>query len=82
MNINTRRDIVTNKRFERDELIRIAVLKNGETLIDKDYSKGGRGIYVHPTSIEQGINKNIIKSNINRFKGNWELILEKLKEEI
>lgn len=81
MKLNKRKDIVTQKRFERDELIRISILKDGTTSIDKECNKGGRGIYIHPSSIEKAIEKNILKSQVKRFKGDYEFIVEKLKEE-
>ncbi len=82
MILNNRKDIVTNKTFNRNELIRISILKDGTTSIDKEYNLGGRGIYIHPSSIEVAIDKGILKKNINRFKGNYESILIQIKEEI
>ncbi len=81
MNINKRKDIVTHQRYERDELIRISMQKDGTTNIDKDYNLGGRGIYIHPSSIDKAIEKKILKSQIKRFKGNYELIIEQLEKE-
>ncbi|BDU67695.1 MAG: hypothetical protein TYPL_3480 [Candidatus Tyloplasma litorale] len=80
--INTRKDIVTKKKYNRDELIRISISKNGETQIDDRYNLGGRGIYVHPKSIDDGVKKNIILNNIKRFKGkNYEKLIEEIKKE-
>ncbi len=81
MILNKRKDIVTQNRYERDELIRIAIQKDGVTTIDKEHSHGGRGIYIHPSSIAKGIEKNILKSQIKRYKGNYNSIIERLKEE-
>ncbi len=80
MNLNKRKDIVTNQRYERDELIRISVLKNGETNIDKEYSLGGRGIYILPSNIDEAIKRGILKSQIKRFKGDYETILKQIEE--
>ncbi len=82
MILNKRKDIVTNKRYERNELIRISISKDGVTEIDKDYSKGGRGIYIHPENINKAIENNILKNNIKRFKGDYNKIVELLKEEV
>ncbi len=82
MILNKRKDVVTNKRYERNELIRIAISKDGVTTIDKDYSIGGRGIYIHPDSIQKGIDNNIIRNNIKRFKGDYETIIKLLIEEV
>ncbi len=80
MILNKRRDIVTNNRFDRNELIRISILKDGTTTIDKNYSNGGRGIYIHPTSIKSGIERGNIKSQVKRFKGDYEFVLQQLLE--
>ncbi len=80
MRVNDRKDIVTNKRFKREELIRISILKDGTTSIDENYTIGGRGIYIHPTSIEQGIDRDIIKRQIKRFKGEPKVVLQQLIE--
>lgn len=80
MNLNKRKDVVTNKRYERDELIRISILKDGTTTIDTEYKLGGRGIYIHKDSIPKGIEKGIIRNNIKRFKGDYETILKQLEE--
>ena len=81
MTIN-RTDLVTNKIFDRSDLIRISIDKKGVTKIDYNHKLGGRGIYIHPSSIEKGLQKNIIKKKINRFSGNLEDIIEDLKKEI
>ncbi len=80
MKVNDRKDIVTNKRFKREELIRVSILKDGTTSIDENYSMGGRGIYIHPTSIDNGINRGVIKKQIKRFKGDPEAVLQQLIE--
>lgn len=82
MIINDRKDVVTNKRYKRSELIRVAILKDGSTLIDKDYSLGGRGIYIHKTSIELINTNNYLKGNINRFKGDYDKVVELLIKEV
>ncbi len=82
MILNKRKDIVTNKRFEREELIRISIDKDGATQIDHNYDKGGRGIYIHPDNINRAIESNVLKNNINRFKGNYGDIVLELKEEV
>lgn len=81
MKIN-RTDLVTNTIFDRDDLIRISISKNGVTKIDYNHKLGGRGIYIHPSSIEKGLQKNIIRKKINRFNGNLDDIIEELKKEI
>lgn len=40
--------IVTNKRINRDELLRIVKTPNGEVLIDKFKNIKGRGAYLLP----------------------------------
>ncbi len=82
MILNKRKDVVTNKRYERDEMIRISILKDGTTTIDKDWTAGGRGIYIHKDNIKQAIEKNSLRGNVNRFKGNYEVVLELLKQEV
>ena len=77
-----RRDIVTNEIFDKDELIRISISKDGVTRIDKDKNLGGRGLYIHPMYIKKGIDKNIIYNSIRRFKGNMDSILVELNEEV
>ena len=77
MKVN-RKDIVTNKIFEREKLIRISICNDGTTSIDNDFNKGGRGIYVLKTSIEIGLEKNIIKKNINKFGGDINSIINEL----
>lgn len=79
--MNQRTDIVTKKLFSRDELIRISIQKDGTTSIDKEYKDGGRGIYIHPDSIEKALKHKILENHINRFKGNIEQIKEQLMEE-
>lgn len=80
--MNTRKDIVTNKVFDRNELIRIAIQKNGETLIDKNFSMGGRGIYILPTNIEIALEKKILERQVKRFKGNFSNIEKTLIMEV
>lgn len=80
MIINKRKDIVTQERYERDELIRISITKEGVTKIDKEYNLGGRGIYIHPSSIDRAIEKGILKSQIKRFKGDYDSVLEQIRE--
>ncbi len=80
MIINKRKDIVTQERYERDELIRISITKEGVTKIDKEYNLGGRGIYIHPSSIDKAIEKGILKSQIKRFKGDYDSVLEQIRE--
>ena len=77
-----RTDIVTKKIFDRNELIRISINKNGVTRIDDDYNLGGRGIYVHPKSIEKALKSKILLKKINKFGGNWENIIDLLKKKI
>lgn len=76
---NKRTDIVTNQKYERDELIRIAIKKNGETTIDYEFNQGGRGIYIKYESIKMGLNKNIIKNKLKRFNGNMVSIKQELE---
>ena len=78
--IVNRKDIITRKIICRDKLIRISIDKNGKTTIDKEYNKGGRGLYILPSSIEKGLRKNIISNHIKRFGGDINQILDKLKE--
>lgn len=80
MEVN-RKDIVTKKILNRDSLIRISICSDGTTSIDKNFNKGGRGIYVSKNSIETGLEKNIIKKNIKRFGGNIDSIINELKKE-
>lgn len=82
MILNKRKDVVTNKRYERDEMIRISIQKDGTTTIDKDYNAGGRGIYIHKDNIKQAIEKKTLIGNIKRFNGNYEDIVEALKQEV
>ena len=81
MKIN-RKDIVTHKLYDRNELIRISITKDGVTKIDHNKNLGGRGIYIHPTSIEKAIKTKILIKNINKFQGNWENIIEDIKKEM
>ncbi len=81
MILNKRKDIVTQERYERNELIRIAIQKDGVTTIDKEYNQGGRGIYIHPSSMGKAIEKNILKSQLKRYKGDYSSIVELLKKE-
>jgi predicted RNA-binding protein YlxR (DUF448 family) len=74
---NIRRDLVTYKEYNREELIRIVVTKDGTTKIDPTLE--GRGIYVHKNSIDKGINKGSIEKAIKRFGGSSKEILEQLK---
>lgn len=78
----TRKDILTKNIYNRTELIRISIQKNGDTFLDKEYTLGGRGIYIHPSSLEKGIKNNSLKSNISRFGGDIKLIEEELRKEI
>lgn len=79
--MNQRTDIVTKQLFNRDELIRIAIQKDGTTTIDSNYKDGGRGIYIHPTSIEKALKHKILENHLKRFKGNINQIIDTLKEE-
>lgn len=45
--INIRTCIVTNEKFEKNQLIRI-VIKDGNVSIDLDGNKQGRGYYIQP----------------------------------
>ncbi len=78
--MNPRTDAVTRKTYNRDELIRVAIQKDGTTTIDKEYSQGGRGIYLHPTSIDKALDRGILKNQIKRFGGNIKDIEQQLKE--
>ncbi len=80
-NITNRRDVVTRKSYDRDLLIRIAIQKNGTTEIDREYNLKGRGIYILPSSIQIGLEKNILLRNIKRFNGNIEQIIDEIKGE-
>lgn len=80
--MNQRTDSVTRKTYDRDELIRVAIQKNGDTTIDKEYNHGGRGIYIHPSNIQKALDKGILKNKVKRFGGNINNIDEQLKEVI
>lgn len=75
-----RKDIVTNERFDRSELIRISVQKDGSTTIDHSLNGKGRGIYVHPTNLKVALDRNVIKGQVKRFKGDFTKIELELKE--
>lgn len=77
--MNKRMDVVTRKKFDSRELIRISILKNGETLIDKNFNLEGRGIYIHKLSIEKGLKTKILERNLKKFNGSFELIKEELE---
>lgn len=80
--MNQRRDILTSKQYDREELVRIAIQKNGDTTIDKNFNKGGRGIYIHPTSIKKALEKGVLDKNIKRFNGNIKQIIDLLNAEV
>jgi predicted RNA-binding protein YlxR (DUF448 family) len=44
-----RTDILTGKKYQKKELIRIAILKNKETILDNNSS--GRGLYFNPKNL-------------------------------
>lgn len=79
--MNQRKDIVTKQLFNRDELIRVAIQKDGTTTIDSHYKDGGRGIYIHPSSIEKALKHNILDNHLKRFKGDINQIIDSLMEE-
>ena len=57
-NFNQRTCCITNKKFNKNELVRICI-KDNKLIIDKDYSLQGRGIYIH--SFDKFDNEIIIK---------------------
>lgn len=78
----SRKDIVTKEILKRKDLIRISISSNGTTKIDKNFNMGGRGIYVSKSSIKIGLEKKIIKKNINRFGGDINSIIDELMKEV
>lgn len=80
--LNQRKDILDNKTYDRDKLIRIAVQKDGATAIDREYKLGGRGIYILPSNISKAIDKKVIERQVKRFNGNFKDIEDTLKEEV
>ncbi len=80
MKVN-RKDVVTNKKVDRNEMIRISISKDGVTSIDRNFNNGGRGIYVLKSSIKIGIEKKILQKNIKRFGGDISNILNELLKE-
>ncbi len=62
--------------------MRIAILKNGTTKLDKNYSFGGRGIYIHNSSIKIGFEKDILKNQIKKFDGDYNSISDELVKEM
>ncbi len=80
--MNQRRDILTNKSYDREELIRISILKNGETSIDKEFTLGGRGIYIHPSSLKKTLDKKILERHIKRFNGDFSQIKDLIIQEV
>ena len=77
----SRKDIVTKEILKRKDLIRISISSDGTTNIDKDFNMGGRGIYISKSSIKIGLEKKIIKKNINRFGGDINSIIDELMKE-
>ncbi len=75
-----RKDVVSGNIFNRDELIRICIDKNGATFIDKEFNIKGRGIYVHPDNLEIAFKKRILERQVRRFGGSLEKIKEQLLE--
>lgn len=71
---NIRKDLGTNKRFPKTDLIRVVITKNHQTFISQ--TKSGRGIYIHPDSLEKVLRKNILKREINRRHGDLKIIDE------
>ncbi len=77
-----RKDIVTGKIYDRNNLIRICIDKSGTTSIDRNLNIKGRGIYIHPNSILVGMKKRILEKKIKKFGGSFEQIKDNLMEVI
>lgn len=80
--MNQRRDVLTNKSYNREELIRISILKNGNTMLDKKFTLGGRGIYIHPSSLKKALDKRILERQIKRFNGDFSQIEDLIIQEV
>lgn len=71
-----RTDILTNKKYKKEQLIRIAILKDKTTILNNDFL--GRGLYFHPKNL---INKKrwmLLKFKIEKSGGNFSQISDQL----
>ncbi len=75
-----RTDILTREKYPKEELLRIDINKNGDTTIDYNFIKNGRGIYFHRNSLEKLLKKNILKNILKKYNGSFELIKDELEK--
>ncbi len=76
--VNLRKDIFTNKRYLKNEMIKLVKKLDNTLELDIEQTKEGRGIYIHPDSLER-VNKsdNLLKYfNKKNYKVSDELISE------
>ncbi|AHK22289.1 DUF448 domain-containing protein [Candidatus Hepatoplasma crinochetorum] len=71
-----RTDILTGKKYQKKELIRIAILKNKETILDNNSS--GRGLYFNPKNLNDNKRWNILKFKVEKMGGDFLQISDKL----
>lgn len=78
---NIRKDIFSNKRYEKKELIKLIKNKDGIIELDFQQQKQGRGMYIHPETLSKIYNtKNLENYFIKRKYILDKDIIEKLKE--
>ncbi|BDV03444.1 MAG: hypothetical protein HPPSJP_1650 [Candidatus Hepatoplasma scabrum] len=71
-----RTDILTNKKYQQNQLIRIAILKDKTTILNNDVL--GRGLYFHPKNLINKKRWEILKFKIKKNGGDFSQISDKL----
>lgn len=81
-----RRDILTYRRYKKNELIRLVITRNEDDgtnwiYLDTKNKIFGRGVYIHQSSLAKIINNSsILKKKLARFKVNFsDNLIEDLK---
>ena len=77
-NNSIRMDLLGRKTYLKTELIRVSILKTGETTIDWDQVKLGRGIYFHINSLQVILDRKILEKQINKYEGDFSSIKQEL----
>lgn len=73
---NKRTNVIDHKKYEKNLLIRIAITKDGSTILN---SKLGRGVYFKIESLKNTRDFKRLKFYVNKKNGNFSQIEEEIK---
>ncbi|BDV02590.1 MAG: hypothetical protein HPAVJP_4790 [Candidatus Hepatoplasma vulgare] len=74
---NKRTNVIDHKKYEKDLLIRIAITKDGNTILNSNL---GRGIYFKIETLKNIRDLKTLKFYVNKKNGNFSQIEEEVKK--